>query len=1058
MKDAIITKVIPTIHKRIVLFFFTLFFLGFFTFIALLEGFGIDRLTLGGVKIEKLYLKWNNALLIKASRVDLSGYRGDGEPLTLKPLERLPRIVRWGNDWVESIQIDEIRYNRLSASLRYDRDRVGTVVFKNGGASCRGNFRLDERRFRLALPECSMGDANVSFSLAIDLPRQLLNAQMRLALPQTPAIALSAHGDSKTLRFRAAADAPLHTLRPLVAFFGIDPEVAPWIADYAKASSIRLHALEGNFRYDEPGDLVRSLRARATLYDGEYTFAQGFEPIKAPTIRLAFEHGKLHIVPLQGSFYTMPTQKSRLWIDFTTPNTTLNALIKTDRAKLGDPILNLLHFYEIDLPIKQLAGECAVDLALNIDLHTLDTTARGTFIPTASELQLGGTRLRTTGGIVRLDTTKVRFERFNALYGDNTAHARVSGVYDADREEGNVSIEAYRVSPLGNDGYLRLADSTKPLRVDYRIAPSGDSIDVHPSTWNLFGETLLVSGFRAPFDYANMRLALAPLPFQVPGKLKGSVTARFDGAKERTGIRLQIDDLNLHGALLVHKPFVISADYDGSTLKLSSAAPSSWSINRLPILVSAFNAVWKHDQLTFNEIETVAGDWFKATLSGSYHTLNKKGSLKLHRALPLNPKLTPFISPEESVELFVNAGGDELLMEVPALKARFTTIPEGWQVSLDDISRLSRRSPLLRRYHIHNGNLQLYYTGERSQYRFSGSIRYPYPLVLVNDVPLSHYRFSGSYKDGDSSIRVSDRLVINHTQERTYVRANNAGINVPALFKFLSAFTDSEGTGDAKSQTAPVRIHATHTYLYLMKGRKIVADTLDATMDENGFEASLGHESGLASLQIREGAFLIEGKGFNDTFMKHLFALSDFDGGSFSFEAKGTAEAFDGLMRVENTVLKDYKVLNNVLAFVNTVPSLATFSLPNYHSKGLPVKEGYAHFNYRKGVLKVDNFTLNSPEMKILGEGKADLNTNTIEGALTLKTDLGSKLGKVPMVGYILLGDDGSVSTTLTLSGSLEDPKIETAIAKEIVTAPFNILKRTLVYPFLWMLDDDKKK
>ncbi|MFZ5374304.1 MAG: AsmA-like C-terminal domain-containing protein [Campylobacterota bacterium] len=1056
MKDAIITKVIPTIHKRIVLFFFTLFFLGFFTFIALLEGFGIDRLTLGGVKIEKLYLKWNNALLIKASRVDLSGYRGDGEPVTLKPLERLPRIVRWGNDWVESIRIDQIRYKHLSASLRYDRDQAGTVIFKNGRSSCRGEFRLDERHFRLAFPQCSVGEANVSFSLAIDLPRQLLDAQMRLALPQTPEIRLSAQGDAQMLRFRAAADTPLHTLRPLVTFLDIDPEVAPWIADYAKASSIRLDSMEGHFRYDEPGDLVRSLHARATLYDAEYTFAQGFEPIKAPIIRLSYERGKLHIVPQQGSFYAMPTEKSRLWIDFTTPNTTLSALIKTDRARLGDPILNLLRYYEIDLPIKQLAGECAVDLALKIDLHTFDTLARGTFVPTASELLLGDTRLRTTGGIVHLDTTRVRFERFNALYGDNTAHARVSGVYDATREEGNVSIEAYRVSPLGNDGYLRLSEPSKPLRVDYRIAPSGDSINVHPSTWNLFGETLLVSGFKAPFDYANMRLSLAPLPFQVPGKLKGNVSARFDGTKERTGIRLQIDDLNLHGAFLVHKPFVVSADYDGNALKLSAPAPSSWSLNRLPILVSPFNAVWKNDQLTFNEIETVAGDWFKATLSGSYHTLNKKGSLKLHRALPINPKLTPFINPDESVDLFVNAGGEELVMEAPALKARFTTIPQGWQVALEDISRLSRRSPLLRRYHIHNGNLQLYYTGERSQYRFSGSIRYPYPLVLVNDVPLSHYRFSGSYKDGDSSIRVSDRLVIDHTPQRTYVRANNAGINVPALFKFLSAFSD--GGGDAESQTVPVRIHATHTYLHLMKGRKIVADTLDATMDERGFEASLAHESGLASLQIREGAFLIEGKSFNDTFMKHLFALSDFDGGAFSFEAKGTAEAFDGLMRVENTVLKDYKVLNNVLAFVNTVPSLATFSLPNYHSKGLPVKEGYAHFNYRKGVLKVDNFTLNSPEMKILGEGKADLNTNTIEGGLTLKTDLGSKLGKVPMVGYILLGDDGSVSTTLTLSGSLEDPKIETAIAKEIVTAPFNILKRTLVYPFLWMLDDEKKK
>ena len=139
-------------------------------------------------------------------------------------------------------------------------------------------------------------------------------------------------------------------------------------------------------------------------------------------------------------------------------------------------------------------------------------------------------------------------------------------------------------------------------------------------------------------------------------------------------------------------------------------------------------------------------------------------------------------------------------------------------------------------------------------------------------------------------------------------------------------------------------------------------------------------------------------------------------------------------MRVENTVLKDYKVLNNVLAFVNTVPSLATFSLPNYHSKGLPVKEGYAHFNYHKGVLKVDNFTLNSPEMKILGEGKADLNTNTIEGALTLKTDLGSKLGKrhgrVHSARRRRLGVDHSDAQRKS-----EDPKIETAIAKEIVTA-----------------------
>jgi hypothetical protein len=330
--------------------------------------------------------------------------------------------------------------------------------------------------------------------------------------------------------------------------------------------------------------------------------------------------------------------------------------------------------------------------------------------------------------------------------------------------------------------------------------------------------------------------------------------------------------------------------------------------------------------------------------------------------------------------------------------------------------------------------------------------------MVLNDMPVSRYRFSGTHQDDTSSIRVNDRLVINQTPTDLYIRGNNTGINIPVLFKFLSAHTDKNGASSKSDTSPPIRIHATNSYLYLMKGRKIVADTLDANLYNDNFDATLHHMDGSAVLKIRNNLFSIDGVGFNDKFMGHLFALSDFSGGNFSFQAKGKTDSFDGLMRVENTILKDYKVLNNVLAFVNTIPSLATFSLPNYNSKGLPVNEGYAHFAYQKGIVSVDNFTLNSPEMKITGTGRADFNSNQLDGVLTLKTDLGSALGKVPMVGYILLGDDGSLATTLTLSGKLDDPKIDTAIAKEIVTAPFNILKRTLVYPFLWMMDDNKKE
>ncbi|WP_294893421.1 hypothetical protein, partial [Sulfuricurvum sp. RIFOXYD12_FULL_44_77] len=62
MKDTITTKIIPKTHKSVLLFLVFTFFLGFFTFVALLEGFSIDHLTFRGVKVEKLYLKWDKAL------------------------------------------------------------------------------------------------------------------------------------------------------------------------------------------------------------------------------------------------------------------------------------------------------------------------------------------------------------------------------------------------------------------------------------------------------------------------------------------------------------------------------------------------------------------------------------------------------------------------------------------------------------------------------------------------------------------------------------------------------------------------------------------------------------------------------------------------------------------------------------------------------------------------------------------------------------------------------------------------------------------------------------
>ncbi|MCF6330599.1 MAG: AsmA-like C-terminal domain-containing protein, partial [Sulfurimonas sp.] len=73
-----------------------------------------------------------------------------------------------------------------------------------------------------------------------------------------------------------------------------------------------------------------------------------------------------------------------------------------------------------------------------------------------------------------------------------------------------------------------------------------------------------------------------------------------------------------------------------------------------------------------------------------------------------------------------------------------------------------------------------------------------------------------------------------------------------------------------------------------------------------------------------------------------------------------------------------------------------------------------------------------------------------------LKTDLGSAASKIPIVGYILFGDD-TISTTLKVIGKLDNPKVKSMIAKDIIVAPINIIKRTLSLPFNLLKHEEEK-
>ena len=83
------------------------------------------------------------------------------------------------------------------------------------------------------------------------------------------------------------------------------------------------------------------------------------------------------------------------------------------------------------------------------------------------------------------------------------------------------------------------------------------------------------------------------------------------------------------------------------------------------------------------------------------------------------------------------------------------------------------------------------------------------------------------------------------------------------------------------------------------------------------------------------------------------------------------------------------------------------------------------------------------------GRGTVDLKNNIIDSNIKLIffKDYSKLVGMVPVINYVLLGDNNRVETEVNLNGSLSDPDISTNLTKDTISVPMNIGKRILSFP-----------
>jgi hypothetical protein len=821
-----------------------------------------------------------------------------------------------------------------------------------------------------------------------------------------------------------------------------------WIVDRAQGGPLMLHTLRTTLPYGAPGKAFDNLYASLTFHNAAYTFAndpEAFEPAVAREVHVVFNEKKLDIIPIEATFYGQSGGSTWLDIDFGRSEPVLDLFLATS-ARFTPPLQRLTQSYGIDLPFLQTEGVTDTNLTLGINLHTSDVNATGHFRIRKGTVDFSGLPIDLNATEFDLNGSEIAIRSLDASLFNGNVTASVNGTFNPADDKGTLRFNVTKAQHALGDHTIALTESSGPLRFDYALDPKQDRLLVDASQWRYGEHNLSVAAFEAPFDFGKLELSLPKTFVAYDQKAKASLEGVISlGIPSAT---LMMDLTHLEAGTLQnaqdHTYFRIDAD---ENLSIKSNAPSHWEVDDTAVTVSPFTVTRQNELLNLSRMAvTVKRQLLGIIEEGTYDPATMATELNVSRLRLEDESLGKLFQSHEHFSVYLVPIEGEYDVIVPSLNLLYSTKGDGWKLQLFSLDSLKERAPLLDEYNLTQSGFTAWSEHGGYPVRFRGAVDYPYALTSFENTPVSVYRFDGSMESNNSlQFRINDRIDV-RINDAVFIHSDGVAYSQPELTRFYNEHqfaSDSNGT----PSHMPVYIDANDTAIVFADGRKAKADRITIQYEKDHIISQLYKGNGGAMLEVKGEKFYLYGNRLDDDFMEHFFKFSKFKKGHLDFYAIGEVDDFKGLIRISDTTVYDYVLLNNLFAFINTVPALVTFSLPSYESKGIKVHSAYAELAYREGNLTISGIDVDSKELDFSGQGIIDYNADRIQMELTVKTQAAENIRKIPLVGYILVGDDQSVLTTVNITGPIDDPKVENTIARDIIVTPFNLLKRAFDFP-----------
>ncbi|MBP3207027.1 MAG: AsmA-like C-terminal domain-containing protein [Campylobacter sp.] len=394
--------------------------------------------------------------------------------------------------------------------------------------------------------------------------------------------------------------------------------------------------------------------------------------------------------------------------------------------------------------------------------------------------------------------------------------------------------------------------------------------------------------------------------------------------------------------------------------------------------------------------------------------------------------------------------------DIPILSSQFLNtdikFDKTTTISVKKFENLVQFSPFLKNLGIKGGDLKIS-TKDFSNFDILGeNLKFDFGILHKN---------GKAYNSDNLKLKITPNSVSGESESKILSFKMDKNENLINIHNadFIVNFGDS-GIKIAENLNDKINFNGQNSNLIL----KDLNKTLNFTSYKgvlNGVDTEIDakFEKGDIKLKLKKHLFQALANDIESKTINSLLGSQSFDGGVFSLKASGIDPSeFKGEIEVKNTFLKDYVLYQQLLSFLNSIPSLLSFKTPDFNDKGFTVKNGKAYFRRSGEKIIIEAMDFVGTSADIAGSGEINLKNKNINIDLEIKylKDASSFISKIPLLNHIILGKDGTISTIVEIRGTLDKPTYKTGVAKDLISTPFNIIKNTLTLPFV-IFERDKK-